>query len=294
MRRSTVLFSTGVFLLTPNFTRAQAPEKLEFEVASVRASAARVPGQRRVPATRTGGPGTADPGRISYSNQPLSDILAAAFGVYWNHISGPDWIATDQYDIIAKVPEGTTKEQARQMLQNLLVDRFRLASHMQAKTVDGYQLILAPGGSKMKAHSDEPPPQNSSAEKDPFPPLAEGQHTARRMSPGHIYARFADTSVSELARFLGNSLSAATMVMVAPGTSRGAAPPILDKTGLTGSYDFTFDYTGSVFFGKDYLPSILSAMESSLTKELGLKMVETKVPVSVLVIDRIDRAPAEN
>jgi uncharacterized protein (TIGR03435 family) len=49
-----------------------------------------------------------------------------------------------------------------------------------------------------------------------------------------------------------------------------------------------------VFFGKDYLPSILSAMESSLTKELGLKMVETKVPVSVLVIDRMDRAPAEN
>ena len=61
----------------------------------------------------TGGPGTPTQGESPISNQPLSDILADAFGVYWNQISGPDWIATDRYDIAAKVPEGTTKEQAR-------------------------------------------------------------------------------------------------------------------------------------------------------------------------------------
>ena len=119
--------------------------------------------------------------------------------MYWNQISGPDWIATDRYDIAAKVPEGTTKEQARQMLQNLLVDRFHLAFHMQTKAVEGYALTLAPGGSKMQAHSDAPQAtQNSSAERDPFPALAPGEHMARRMRSGHVYARFADTTVSEL------------------------------------------------------------------------------------------------
>jgi uncharacterized protein (TIGR03435 family) len=290
---SAVAGLTILLFFEPHSSYGQAPEKPEFEVATVRASAPRIPGQRPVPATRTGGPGTADPGRVSYSNKALSDIIGDAFDVAWNEVSGPDWIAADSYDIVAKVPEGTTKEQAKQMLQNLLVDRFHLAFHMQTKVVQGYELTLAPGGSKMKAHSDAQP-QNSPAEKGSFPSLAEGEHMARSMPPGHVYIRFADTSVSEFARFLGNSLSAATMVRVSPTMSRGAAPPVLDKTGLTGSYDFTFDYAGSVFVRRDDLPSVEGSMENSLTKELGLKMVEAKVPVNVLVIDRIERTPAEN
>lgn len=297
MRAVSVLGSlTGVFLFAPSAMRAQAPPKFEFEVASVRASAPRVPGQRPALATRRGGPGTPDPGRISYSNQPLSDILADAFGVYWNQISGPDWIATDRYDIAAKVPEGTTKEQARQMLQNLLVDRFHLAFHMQTKAVEGYALTLAPGGSKMQAHSDAPQAtQNSSAEKDPFPALAPGEHMARRMRSGHVYARFADTSVAEFGKFLSGLLSPAeSYVQLSAGESRGAPTPILEKTGLTGKYDFTFDYAGGSFFTAEGLPRILSSIQNSLTKELGLKIVEAKVPVNVLVIDHMERTPTEN
>jgi uncharacterized protein (TIGR03435 family) len=286
---------TLALLLVPNAARAQAPSNLEFEVATIRASAARVPGQRPT-GGRSGGPGTADPDRLSYSNQLLSTILADAFDIYWNQITGPDWIA-NLYDIVAKVPAGTTKEEAKQMLRNLLIDRFHLTFHMQTKVVDGYELIVAPGGSKLTAHSEASPgPESGIAGKDssPVPPLEPGEHLGRRQQAGRVYARFADTPISEFAKYLGGNLSSASMVKVSQGMLRGASPPILDRTGLTGTYDFTFDYAGSTFFASAALPTMVGSMESSLTKELGLKMVEAKVPVNVLVIDHIDKTPEDN
>ncbi len=286
---------TVALLLTANASRPQAPSKLEFEVATVRALAPPAPGEKPGFGRRSGGPGTPDPGRLSYSNQMLSMVLADAFDVYWNQIIGPDWLPLAHYDIVAKVPAGTTKEQARQMLQNLLVDRLHLTFHMQTKIVDGYELSVAPGGSKLTAHSDaSPAPQTSAAEKDLFPTLEPGEHQARRIQPGHVYARFADTSVSEFGKFLGGKLSSASMVRVSVGLLMSVPPPILDKTGLTGTYDFTFDYAGSTFFASASLPTMVGSIESSLTKQLGLKMVEAKVPVNVLVIDHIDRTPVEN
>ncbi len=216
-----------------------------------------------LPEKRSGGPGTNDPGRITYSNQPLNLILAEAFDVYWNRISGPDWIATERYDIVAKVPEGTTtREQARQMLQNLLlVERFHLDFHMQTKVVQGYELTVAPGGSKLRESVDDlndpsPAPQPDASlgqDKDGFPILPPGVRQRRRQAQGHVYARFADTPVSEFATFLSTLLSPASMVMLGSGESRGAPTPVLDKTGLTGRYDFTFDYAGSLFFGPNCL-----------------------------------------
>ncbi len=63
----------------------------------------------------------------------LSMVLADAFDVYWNQITGPDWLSVDRYDILAKVPSGTTGQQAKQMLQNLLMDRLHLSFHMETK-----------------------------------------------------------------------------------------------------------------------------------------------------------------
>jgi uncharacterized protein (TIGR03435 family) len=284
---------TFALLVISSAAQAQAPPKLEFEVATIRASAARVPGQRPEPARRSGGPGTADPGRLSYSNRPLSTILADAFDVYWNYITGPDWIG-DQYDIVAKVPAGTTEQQAKQMLQNLLVDRFHLTFHMQTKIVDGYELTLAPGGPKLPAHSNSATSPEVGKDSYPVPPLAPGEDVGRRAQQGRVYMRFANTSISEFARRLGGNLSSASMVMVAPRMLMGAPPPILDKTGLTGAYDFTFDYAGGTFSAASALPTMVGSIESSLTKQLGLKMAEAKVPVNVLVIDHIDRTPTEN
>jgi len=80
-----------------------------------------------------GGPGTADPERITWTGATLNGILIAAYGVKADQIAGPGWLGSQRYDIEAKVPPGATKAQLNMMLQNLLADRFRLALHRETK-----------------------------------------------------------------------------------------------------------------------------------------------------------------
>jgi uncharacterized protein (TIGR03435 family) len=277
----------------------QTPPKPAFEVASIRASAPPLKGERRLPETKEGGPGTPDPGRLRYANIPVDMILADAFDVYWDQITGPDWTTVERFDIEAKIPEGTTKQQAREMLQNLFAERFHLTFHMQTKVVPGYELTLAPGGAKLKEFDPNAPPPaaapGASADKDEFPILPPGVHYLERhvvqQGQGHQYARFAGTSMPEFAAVLATIPSSASPVMLSSRESRGAPTPVLDKTGLTGIYDFTFDWAGSRFIATQNLPIVMGRVKSSLEKQLGLKLVEAKVAVTTLVIDHIDRAP---
>ena len=115
-----------------------ASAQLVFEVASVRPSGPPPPNGLSQPplGTISGGPGTSDPGRITYSRVPIRLILLPAFGLQADQIKGPDWVLDDnfysssRFDLVAKVPPGTTKEQANAMMQNLLKERFKLAFHM--------------------------------------------------------------------------------------------------------------------------------------------------------------------
>ena len=78
-----------------------------------------------------GGPGTPDPGRYTTSNMTLKGLLVSAYDVKAYQITGPAWIETERYDIVAKVPAGATKEQFRVMLQNLLAERFKIELHRE-------------------------------------------------------------------------------------------------------------------------------------------------------------------
>jgi len=300
MRANAVAGLMSLLLLAPNASRGQAPAKLEFEVASVRASPA-LSGRDALPlgGAQSGGPGTDDPVRIVFSHAPLERIIADAFDLTWDQITGPD-SAGQRYDIVAKVPEGSTAEQAMQMLQNLLVERFHLAYHLQTKVVPGYELTVAAGGSKLKESAADPnapvPAARSDAasmtDEDGFPVLPPGVRQGMRAPRGRVLARFGDTSVSEFARWLGARLPP-EMVREGGGI-RSVSAPILDKTGLTERYDFTFDYAGTVVVSPGILPSIRSSVESALVKQLGLKLVEAKIPWDILVIDHVDKTPTEN
>ena len=98
-----------------------------------------------------GGPGTADPGRINYENVSLKMLLMKAYGVQDYQISGPDWLNSERFNIVAKLPDGATKEQFMAMLQNLLSERFKLAVHREKKDLPGYALLVAKNGPKFKA-----------------------------------------------------------------------------------------------------------------------------------------------
>ena len=80
-----------------------------------------------------GGPGTSAPGRVQFTDMPLKVLITRAYSVQTFQVSGPSWMDSQRFDIIAKVPDGATKEDARIMLQNLLADRFKLKMHKGSK-----------------------------------------------------------------------------------------------------------------------------------------------------------------
>jgi uncharacterized protein (TIGR03435 family) len=116
-----------------------------------------------------GGPGTPDPGQITYKDIALSTLITEAYGVRSDQVSGPGWPYTQCFDIIAKVPEGATPEQCKLMLQNLLAERFNLQFHHESRILPVYALTVAKSGLKMKDSSKAEPPGNSKRDKDRSP-----------------------------------------------------------------------------------------------------------------------------
>src|SRR5580658_6614238 len=126
-----------------------------FEAASVKPTA---PPDRNgeVNMGTEGGPGTADPVRIQYRYLTLKTLLMTAFNVKTYRISGPAWIDTERFDIVATLPPGAAKDQLAVMLQNLPAERFKIALHRETKELPMYSLTLAKSGPKMKQSTESP------------------------------------------------------------------------------------------------------------------------------------------
>jgi bla regulator protein BlaR1 len=241
------------------------------------------------------------PDGVSLQGVPMRLLLPQAFGVEEDRIVGePAWVKSNRYDIEAKVePENAPKlkdlkvEQRNAMMLQLLVDRFNLKYHYEKRELPMYSLVVAKDGLKMKPTkaeedapgADAPRPGDAPGPRDGDPP-----RPGRRMltmNPGHLEST--GTSIDMLAHVL----------------SRQLGRTVVDKTGLTGEYDFALDYTpdnmpmpphGAPEGGpKPEMqpnqggPSIFTAVE----EQLGLKLEATKGMVDVIVIDHID-LPTEN
>jgi uncharacterized protein (TIGR03435 family) len=272
------------FLLACNVMLAQAGDSmLAFDVATLKPSG---PQGRRM---FDGGPGSKDPGRVRFTKATMQDLLAHAYGVDYFQIVGPAWFASAEFDLEAKVPEGATKEQFKLMQQSLLAERFHLVLHHETRDFPAYDLVVAKGGTKLKesaastpAPASSPPPSPFAVDKNGFPQLPPGVATWAVMNgPGH----------SRLAAH--QQPASALTIMLSPMLRR----PILDKTGLTKLYDYTMDYNPRpdaaappADNGEEPAPDISVAIQ----QQLGLKLEDKKEPFDVLVIDPVDRTPAEN
>src|ERR1700676_5202112 len=131
MLRAITSASLTAFISAGAFGQAgqgQPAPRPAFEVASVKPSGLPPQGPR-IEGRLQGGPGTADPGRITDSRATLQFLIREAYGVAFDQIQGPGWIAEEKYDIEAKVPPGATKDDLKLMLQNLVEERFKLAFH---------------------------------------------------------------------------------------------------------------------------------------------------------------------
>jgi uncharacterized protein (TIGR03435 family) len=242
----------------------RASAVIQFEVATIKPDK-ESDGPRFVGHTPTG---------LTVKNMPILFLLREAFGLEDDRILGaPAWVKTERFDIVAKVGEPDiprlkmmTIDQRRLMLRPFLQDRFHLKSHYENKVLPVYVLVIAKGGSKMKDF------------KPPGDPATNGLRYSGR---GHLEAH-------------GTSMEFTVSVL-----SQQVGRTIVDKTGLTGKYDYTLEWEpddGPPTAGTDNVLAVDSGKASiftALQEQLGLKLEPQKAPINVLVIDHIE-APSQN
>ena len=219
------------------------------------------------------------PDGYSVENGTVKYLIMEAYTVKWDSIiGGPAWLGTDHFDIDAKVtpaadapPPKLTSAQRKQMIQSMLADRFKLFVHNETKDASIYELDLAKSGSKLpvstpgdtfakgfKGIDDNPVPIG-------YPVL---------LGFGHLFGQ--SVTIASLIDYLKQELKR----------------PIVDKTGLTGKYDLSLQWTPDDTHNDSPLaggPSIFTAVQ----EQLGLKLTSTHGPVKTLVIDHVEK-PSEN
>jgi uncharacterized protein (TIGR03435 family) len=245
-----------------------------FEAASIRPSTVLANG-RYGNYRMTGGPGTNDPGRMILENFDIRSLILKAYDLPLYRFSGPESLFDIRFDVTATIPPGTTKEQFLLMQQNLLATRLGLVVHYEKKEMPIYELVVAKGGSKLKAVA---PPGDSAGEpsfdKDGFPVLR----------PGYMGFR----STGNRAQIQS---SADTMEHFATMLTGQLAAPVQDATGLAGYYDFTLKWVPGIPRPEDD-PGL--TLEGALPSQLGLTLRHTKGQVEVLVVDHVEKTPTEN
>jgi uncharacterized protein (TIGR03435 family) len=281
----------------------------QFDVASVKPSGPMTAGTK-MRVGSNGGPGTSDPGQVTYTNLTLRNLLATAYDVKVYQISGPSWLDTERYDIIAKMPPETNWEQFRMMLQNLLAERFKLTLHHETKDLPLYELVVAKNGTKLKPWVSDP---NAPAPPEPgarFTPPAIGKDGSPIVPPGASIMSMLVTNGAQRMRMTSSKQS---LPKLAEMLANQLGRPVVDKTGLTGEYDYTLEFSPEGLTrgmlgglppppkspedspvagpaGDQDLPSLLAAVQ----EQLGLRLESKKGPMDLLVIDRADKTPTEN
>jgi len=303
---------------------AQKVEGPTFEVASIKPAAPMQPGIMRM--GRGGGPGTQDPGQMTFSNLSLRDLLAGAFNVKRYQISGPDWMDNTRFDIIAKVPAGATKDETNVMMQNLLKERFGLTLHHETKPMPMYALVVAKGGPKLKetdesANTQPPAPNPAGPDGAPPPPplLTIGKDGMPQMPAGFRPPGGGMMMMMMMPgrmRMMGNGVTIANLI---DNLGRLIDRPIVDQTSLTSKYDITLDFEPdpALMRGMPAPPpggmmgpppgagggegavrtpegGEAAALPVALQEQLGLKLEAKKGPVDLLVVDHLEKSPTEN
>jgi uncharacterized protein (TIGR03435 family) len=261
--------------------------------------------------TVKGGPGTSSPGRIRWTNVTLMYLLMRAYGIQPDQVRGPDRLTTDKYAVEAIVPSGTTAEQFRQMLQNLLLKRFRPAFQWEARDFKVYRLVVTPGGPKLRPSAvvdpedgkDEPASQTTTIPRKaedgngcPILPLT--RRGAEGKVGGSNCSTFVGYSISDLtaklADYVGTETATTDLAHISPAH-------LIDATNLNGRYDFRFNYNPMYFFaglaGSSLPPDRFSPSESIfkvIQTQLGLKLEPATMKLKVMLIQHIESDPGEN
>jgi uncharacterized protein (TIGR03435 family) len=278
--------------------------KMAFDVASVKSNKSNDPSNSNVPL----GPGdTYSPsgGLFSAKHTTLLNYIMFAYKIpSLNDLHGiPDWVMTDHFDIEARAQGNPSKDQMRLMIQSLLVDRFKLAIHTENQTKPIYALVLLkPGktGPQLQPFADDGScPTTMSFSAPPAPPSALTSKSGLQL-PSMPCGDFRVLPASAPGRFrVGGKNVAMTLIarQLPSGALAGVDRPVFDRTGLSGTFNFSIEWTPK-FSGPAPTPPEFTTDDpgpiftEALQEQLGLKLESTTGPVDVLVIDHVERPSA--
>jgi uncharacterized protein (TIGR03435 family) len=235
-----------------------------------------------------------DPIHVRIENYSLLDLVLSAYGMTVPQLSGPNWLDTKVFNIEATMPEGATREQLPLLLQNLLVQRFRLMIRSEKKNLPVYEMVVDKNGPKFKAALEEtklpPAPLTGpvARDKDGYPVL-DGRDSVIGPEKCRMHAK---ETMQELAAFLSAQMRT----------------PVKDSTNLPGKYDLTISWDarasgnglwGLGAVGGTTMPEASQfdlgpPLAKALSQQLGLKLEQKKSLLEVMVVDHVEQTPTDN
>jgi uncharacterized protein (TIGR03435 family) len=168
---------------------AQTPPKPAFEVASIKPAPDLASlileirsGKRGLGTLQT----NIDGARVDMGYTPLNNMIVYAYRLKPHQIVGPDWLASQAFEIHAKIPEGASKDQIPEMMQTLLAERFKLTTHRENKEQSVYAIIVSKDGHKLKEAIAESTTPADDTEKTPKSDAAKGEMLLSNTPEGQV------------------------------------------------------------------------------------------------------------
>ena len=263
--KRTVLIGSLAFLLTDCVSWGQEAAPVSFEVASVKPAASSQWRESK-----------AGVDRVDFPNVTLRYCLAFAYGLKEYQVSGPSWLGELRFDIVAKGPDGTRREQLPGMMQVLLAQRFKLQARKETKEFSVFALVVGKNGPKLK---ESPPESGGEAAGAKFGMSMSSSGVGRLEVKNAAMAALTNT----LARILGR--------------------PVVDLTALPGRYDLDLEYSMEDGNGMRMAPpsggTIQPAAEPGVSifgsiQQFGLKLDARKLPLPAITVDQAEKTPTEN
>ena len=281
-------FAALAMIFASALLHAQAPAlpPRAFEVVSIK------PTPANPPLTTAGAP--LPGGRWSPRNVAVLTLISRAYPDYalpGMIVGGPAWVRERRFDIDAKADDSTTPAQYPQLIRQLLADRFRLKTHIEAKPLDVYALVVARTDGRLGPRL-RPASATCTAE------LETDRERTRAYQSGAVAERQAEPPAPcNRKRGLSNGMMRITgghsMNELAAELQSWTDLKVVDRTGLRGDYEMEFEFdiraTPSAANADTSRPSVFTAVQ----EQLGLKLERSRQPVDVLIIDSIE-LPSEN
>ena len=315
-------------------TAAFAQTKPAFEVATVKPSPP-MDQAKMLAALQAGGKmpvgANVDSRRAEYLYLDLKSLLSYAYGVKPYQITGPDWMQTTRFDIIAKMPDGSTKEDAPKMLQTLLEERFKLTTHRSSAEHPVLALVVGKDGQKLKASTEKPVAIDESAPLKPGELKLDGPDgpvrvrvdvttgssvidmglqgkMSYKVNPATqtFHIDFSMTTMTGFADMI-------TQLFAQIGGTAGRQ--VVDMTGIKGNYDAKVELSLVELIamaraagadipvgagGRGNNPAVASdpgvggTSLADAVQSMGLKLESRKAMVDQLIVDHIEKTPTEN